>query len=98
MLKRSFGAALFAGLLVALTSCVTPAARTPSRPANSTAEPQNLYWLKQEIKTYVDSGRKGTVGVLGPTRMRYSRAIPLVEAMAHAVSRVLETNRRTAES
>lgn len=57
MLKRSFGAALFAGLLVVLTSCVTPAAKTPARPADSAREPQNLYWLKQEIKAYVDSGR-----------------------------------------
>ncbi|MBI3263415.1 MAG: hypothetical protein HYZ58_09725 [Acidobacteria bacterium] len=44
--------------------------------------------------TYGDGDRKGTVGILGPTRMRYSRAISLVDAMAQAVSHVLETSRR----
>lgn len=39
--------------------------------------------------TYVDGTRRGTVGVLGPTRMRYTRAIPMVDAMAHAVAHVL---------
>lgn len=43
--------------------------------------------------TYGDGDRKGTVGILGPTRMRYSRAISLVDAMAQAVSHVLTTNR-----
>lgn len=43
---------------------------------------------------YGDGDRRGTVGILGPTRMRYSRAISLVDAMAQAVSRVLETTRR----
>ena len=31
----------------------------------------------------------GTVGVIGPTRMRYSRAIAVVDGAAQAVSRVL---------
>src|SRR5439155_11994840 len=31
----------------------------------------------------------GTVGVIGPTRMRYSRAIDVVDGAAQAVSRVL---------
>lgn len=57
MLKRYLGAAVFAGLLVALTSCVTPPSKTPSRPAATTSEPRNLYLLKQEVKTYIDSGR-----------------------------------------
>ena len=40
--------------------------------------------------TYDDAGTStGTVGVIGPTRMRYSRAIALVEGAAQAVSRVL---------
>ena len=38
-------------------------------------------------------GASGTVGVIGPTRMRYSRAIAVVEGAAQAVSRVLrDTN------
>jgi heat-inducible transcriptional repressor len=39
--------------------------------------------------TYDDGTRKGTVGVIGPTRMRYSRAIAVVDGAAEAVSRVL---------
>lgn len=39
--------------------------------------------------TYDDGSGTGTVGVIGPTRMRYSRAIALVDGAAQAVSRVL---------
>jgi len=39
--------------------------------------------------TYEDDTRMGTIGVIGPTRMRYSRAIAVVDGAAHAVSRVL---------
>jgi heat-inducible transcriptional repressor len=39
--------------------------------------------------TYVDGSTTGTVGVIGPTRMRYSRAIAVVDGAAEAVSRVL---------
>ena len=39
--------------------------------------------------TYNDGTRHGTVGVIGPTRMRYSRAIAVVDGAAEAVSRVL---------
>jgi heat-inducible transcriptional repressor len=39
--------------------------------------------------TYDDGTTTGTVGVIGPTRMRYSRAIAAVEGAAQAVSRVL---------
>jgi heat-inducible transcriptional repressor len=39
--------------------------------------------------TYVDGPRRGTVGVIGPMRMPYSRTIAVVDGMAHAVSRVL---------
>lgn len=37
--------------------------------------------------TYDDAGRVGAVGVIGPTRMRYSRAIGVVDAVARAISR-----------
>jgi len=33
-----------------------------------------------------------TVGVIGPTRMQYSRAISVVDGMTQAVARVLRTN------
>jgi heat-inducible transcriptional repressor len=39
--------------------------------------------------TYTDGPTTGTVGVIGPTRMRYSRAIAVVDGAAQAVSRVL---------
>lgn len=39
--------------------------------------------------TAVDGGTMRTVGVIGPTRMHYSRAISLVDGATQAVSRVL---------
>jgi heat-inducible transcriptional repressor len=39
--------------------------------------------------TAVDGNTIRTVGVIGPTRMRYSRAIALVDGTTQAVSRVL---------
>jgi len=39
--------------------------------------------------TYDDGMGIGTIGVIGPTRMRYSRAITVVDGAAQAVSRVL---------
>jgi heat-inducible transcriptional repressor len=39
--------------------------------------------------TYDDGTGVGTIGVIGPTRMRYSRAIAVVDGAAQAVSRVL---------
>jgi heat-inducible transcriptional repressor len=39
--------------------------------------------------TYDDGTATGTIGVIGPTRMRYSRAIAVVHGAAEAVTRVL---------
>jgi heat-inducible transcriptional repressor len=39
--------------------------------------------------TFKDGTRAGTVGVIGPTRMRYSRAIAVVDGAAQAITRVL---------
>jgi heat-inducible transcriptional repressor len=39
--------------------------------------------------TYDDGAAIGTIGVIGPTRMHYSRAIAVVDGAAQAVSRVL---------
>jgi len=41
------------------------------------------------LSTYDDGAGFGTIGVLGPTRMRYSRAIAAVDGAAQAVSRLL---------
>lgn len=39
--------------------------------------------------TFVDHGRQGVLGVIGPTRMRYSRSIAAVDNASRAVTRVL---------
>jgi heat-inducible transcriptional repressor len=39
--------------------------------------------------TYEDGVGTGTIGIIGPTRMRYSRAIAVVDGAAQAVSRML---------
>jgi len=39
--------------------------------------------------TFKDGNSSGTVGVIGPTRMRYSRAIAVVDGAAQAITRVL---------
>ena len=41
------------------------------------------------VSTYDDGSGTGVLGVIGPTRMRYPRAIALVDGAAQAVSRVL---------
>ena len=41
------------------------------------------------ISTYFDGRQTGTVGVIGPRRMHYSRAIAAVDDVSQAVSRVL---------
>jgi heat-inducible transcriptional repressor len=43
----------------------------------------------QQLSLVLTTCADGIVGVLGPTRMRYSRAIAAVDSVSHAVSRVL---------
>jgi len=40
--------------------------------------------------TYNDGGRRGAIGVIGPTRMKYSRAISIVDSAGRAVTRLLQ--------
>ena len=49
----------------------------------------NLRSFSLVASTYDDGTGTGTIGVIGPTRMRYSRAIALVDGTAQAVSRLL---------
>jgi heat-inducible transcriptional repressor len=42
--------------------------------------------------SYLDGRRGGSVGIIGPTRMRYSRAIGVVESAARAVGEALGRN------
>jgi len=48
------------------------------------------------MSTYVDGNRTGSVGVIGPRRMRYLRTIAAVDSMALAVSRVLASQSQLA--
>jgi heat-inducible transcriptional repressor len=50
---------------------------------------RNLRPLSLIASTYHDGGRIGMVGVIGPTRMHYSRAIAMVDSAAEAMSQVL---------
>jgi heat-inducible transcriptional repressor len=49
----------------------------------------NLRSFSLVAATYHDGTGTGTIGVIGPTRMHYSRAIAVVDGAAQAVSRVL---------
>jgi heat-inducible transcriptional repressor len=40
--------------------------------------------------TFQDGARTGTVGVIGPTRMRYQRAISVVDGVSQTMTRLLE--------
>lgn len=48
-----------------------------------------LHQFSLVAATYVDGDTTGTVGLIGPLRMKYSLAIPMVDGAAHTVSRVL---------
>jgi heat-inducible transcriptional repressor len=50
----------------------------------------DLHPFSLVISTFQDGDRMGTVGVLGPTRMRYRRAISVVDSVSQAVTRLLE--------
>ena len=39
---------------------------------------------------YTDGRRRGAVGVIGPTRMRYSRAINVVDSLSRTINRVFD--------
>ena len=49
----------------------------------------DLHPFSLVASTYADGSRRGTVGVIGPMRMHYSRTIAVVDGVAQAVSRVL---------
>src|SRR5438067_1249931 len=40
--------------------------------------------------TYTDGRRTGTIGVIGPTRMRYSRTLNVVDSLSRAINKVLD--------
>jgi heat-inducible transcriptional repressor len=42
--------------------------------------------------TYTDGHRTGAVGVIGPTRMRYPRAINVVDSLSRTINKVFDNN------
>lgn len=52
------------------------------------ADPE-LHGCSLVVASYGDGARRGAVGVIGPTRMHYSRAISIVDGAAVAVERFL---------
>ncbi len=40
--------------------------------------------------SYSDGDRRGSIGVIGPTRMRYSKAISIVDSAARTITRLLQ--------
>ena len=42
------------------------------------------------LSTVHDGDRTSTIGIIGPTRMRYQRAISVVDGVSHTVARLLE--------
>jgi heat-inducible transcriptional repressor len=50
----------------------------------------DLHPFSLVASTFRDGQRTGTVGIIGPTRMRYQRAISAVDGVAHTVSRLLD--------
>jgi heat-inducible transcriptional repressor len=42
--------------------------------------------------TYTDGRRTGAIGIIGPTRMRYSRAINVVDSLSRTINRVFDNS------
>jgi heat-inducible transcriptional repressor len=42
------------------------------------------------LSSYGARGKRGVVGVIGPTRMPYSRAIPMIEYVSAVMSEMVE--------
>ena len=60
----------------------------------------DLHPFSVVASTFRDGEHSGTIGVIGPTRMRYQRAITAVDRVSQTMTRVLEQGaddtRRTA--
>jgi heat-inducible transcriptional repressor len=50
----------------------------------------DLHAFSLVASTFSDGQRSGAVGVIGPTRMRYQRAITVVDGVSQAITRLLE--------
>lgn len=52
----------------------------------------DLQHFSMVTSTYTDGRRRGAVGVIGPTRMRYSRAIHVVDSLSRTINRVFDNS------
>jgi heat-inducible transcriptional repressor len=52
----------------------------------------DLQQFSMVTSTYTDGRRRGAVGVIGPTRMRYSRAIHVVDSLSRTINRVFDNS------
>lgn len=50
----------------------------------------DLHSFSLVTSTFHDGDRTGTIGIIGPTRMRYQRAISVVDGVSQTVTRLLE--------
>jgi heat-inducible transcriptional repressor len=52
----------------------------------------DLQHFSMVTSTYTNGKRRGAVGVIGPTRMRYSRAINVVDSLSRTINRVFDNS------
>jgi heat-inducible transcriptional repressor len=52
----------------------------------------DLQLFSMVTSTYTDGKRRGAVGVIGPTRMRYPRAINVVDSLSRTINRVFDNS------
>lgn len=52
----------------------------------------DLQHFSMVTSTYTDGKRRGAVGVIGPTRMRYSRSINVVDSLSRTINRVFDNS------
>jgi heat-inducible transcriptional repressor len=52
----------------------------------------DLHHFSVVTSTYTDGKRTGAVGIIGPTRMRYSRAINVVDSLSRTINRVFDNS------
>lgn len=53
---------------------------------------EDLHPFSIVASTFADGDGIGAVGVIGPTRMRYQRAISVVDGVSHAVTKIIENH------
>jgi heat-inducible transcriptional repressor len=75
-------------LIGLLTDCLDPSGLTIV--IGSEHVSLDLHPFSLVASTFNDGQRQGTIGVIGPTRMRYQRAISVVDSVSRALTNVLD--------